>query len=254
MTNRFKTLFEKQKAFVGYLTLGDGGLSYSEEAFLALIEGGVDIIEIGMPFSEPIADGVLIQRAMIRALKHNISIDDVFYLVEKLRKKISNPIVLMTYANPFIQKPMHEVLLHANQSQLDAILIDDMPFYESNDFISHCTKHDVDPIFVAAMTTPMTRVQEMTKHSQAFLYYACQKGTTGPREYMPEHFQEQVKQVKQNSLIPVVVGFGISNRAMAHAALENADGFVVGSMFVRAIEEGATPEQLCLLAKQIDPR
>lgn len=252
--NRFLSIFEKQKAFVGYLTLGDGGLNYTEEAFLALVEGGVDIIEIGMPFSDPIADGVLIQRAMNRALKCNISMDDVFLLTEKLRKKISNPIVLMTYANPFLQKPMHETLLRANQSQLDGILIDDMPFYEADDFIVQCNKNSVSPIFVAAITTPMSRVQQMTHHSNSFLYYACQKGTTGPRENMPEHFQEQIQQVKQHSVLPVVVGFGISHRSMAQAAIEHADGFVVGSLFVRAVEEGATPEQLCLLAKQVDPR
>ena len=232
--------------FVGYLTLGDGGLDYSLEAALALIEGGVNLLEIGIPFSDPIADGPVIAQAMQRSLGEGTTINDLIPFVKKLREHTQIPLVMFSYYNPILQAG-EAFLRDAAQAGVDGILIIDL----SSPKLSNLT---LAPICVVAPTTTDERLKTITQSAQGFIYYACQKGTTGMRDALPQGIQEEISRIKQQTALPVVIGFGISNRKMAQEALSHADGFVVGSYFVAAMARKASFQELKQMAETIDPR
>ena len=230
--------------FVGYLTLGDGGLDYSLEAALALIEGGVNVLEIGIPFSDPIADGPVIQQAMQRSLDSGTTLYDLIPFVQKLRQHTQIPLILFSYYNPILQAG--ESFLHqAKQAGIDGMLIVDC----AN--LSACS---IDPICVVSPTTAPNRLKQITESARGFIYYACQKGTTGMREALPQGIAQNIARIKQHTDLPVVIGFGISNREMARQAISHADGFVVGSYFVAAMAKKTPPQELKTMAQAIDPR
>lgn len=246
--------FAKGPAFLAYITAGDGGLDYSLEAALALIKGGVDILEIGVPFSDPVADGPVIQRAMQRALNNETTLFDALNLAQKIKQHTNIPIVLFSYYNPILAVMKSNFFELAQQSKIDAILIVDLPLEEAADHEKNCKLAHIDPIFIITPVTSQPRLLTIDQHSSAFLYYACQKGTTGIRNSLPAGIAENLTTIKKVVKHPVVAGFGISNRESAKTVLNYADGFVVGSAIVQAMEQKATPEQLTQLVKDIDPR
>lgn len=252
--NRIQKTFNKGPAFISYLTAGDGGMNYSLKAMLALIEGGVDILEIGVPFSDPVADGPVIQKAIDRALQQQTDIFDVLNLVKKIRKHSEVPIVLFSYYNPILAAQSKNVFQLAKDSGVDAILIVDLPLEEASEYCILCEAAKLDPIFVVTPSTPVTRIKAIDDYASGFLYYACRKGTTGVRSDLPEGIEEKLSEIKAISNIPVVAGFGISNKPAAAEVLKYADGFVVGSRFVKAVEEGASANELKQLAIDLDPR
>lgn len=235
----------QQPLFVGYLTLGDGGLDYSLEAALALIEGGVNLLEIGIPFSDPIADGPVIAQAMQRSLKAGTTTCDLIPFIKKLREHTQIPLVVFSYYNPILQAG-EAFLRDAAQAGVDGILIIDLSQAPSNPILAS--------ICVIAPTTTDERLKTITQSAQGFIYYACQKGTTGMRDALPQGIQEEISRIKQQTALPVVIGFGISNRKMAQEALSHADGFVVGSYFVAAMARKASFQELKQMAQSIDPR
>lgn len=252
--NRIAGVFKKGKVFVTYLTAGQRGLDYSFKAALSLIEGGADLLEIGVPFSDPVADGPVIQKAMTGALNRNTTILDALELVKKIRTHSEVPTVLFSYFNPILQATKTDLFKRAKEAGVDGILIVDLPLEESTEYISKCNEFEIDPIFVIAPSTRAERIREINKRAKGFLYYACRKGTTGMRNDFPEGFKKQIKLIKQNSELPVVVGFGVSSYEIAKKIIACADGFVVGSLFVNAINKGATPQELKKIAIKIDPR
>jgi tryptophan synthase alpha chain len=250
---RIKTTFKKGKVFVGYLMAGDGGLDKSLQAALALIEGGVNLLEIGMPFSDPVADGPVIEQAATRALAAGTTMEGVLTLVRKLREHTNIPLVLFSYANPIFAACKHDFFAEAKRAGLDGVLVVDCPLEESGFYYKECIKQDLAPIFVITPATPRERIAKIAKAGRGFLYYACRKGTTGIKEAMPEGFAEKIQEIKSVSRLPVVAGFGISNVAMAKEILQQADGFVVGSLFVKALAEGKSNEELTKLANSVTP-
>lgn len=235
------------KHFVGYITAGDGGIQKTLEYALALIEGGITMLEIGVPFSDPIADGPVIQRAMTRALKSNTTLKDILYLTQEIRKHSDIPLILFSYLNPLLAAQNTNFFTQAKLAGIDNILIVDCPMEESN------LLHDLDCIYVITPNTSPERIKTLDKSGNGFLYYACRKGTTGIKAELPDDFAEKIKLIKSHAQLPVVAGFGISTREMASKVLEHADGFVVGSLFVKAIEDGMTPDELSRLAKSLRP-
>ncbi len=250
---RIDMVFRKKKPFIGYLTAGDGGKEYSLQCFLALIEGGVDLLEIGIPFSDPVADGPVIQMAMKRALMEKITPLDVLDLVSEIRKKSEIPIVLFSYYNP-IFKAGTDFIEKAKEAGVDGFLIVDLPLEESQDLLKACKKLDLDLIFLLSVSTSLKRQRAICEQASGFLYYVMQKGTTGMRNDLPDDLHENLQNIRKEAAIPVCCGFGISNKEMASIVLTVSDGFVVGSYFVKAVGEKITPYALTLLAKQIDPR
>ena len=197
----------------------------------SLIEIGVNLLEIGIPFSDPLADGPVIQKAMQRALEAGTTLQQVLTLTAEIRKETEVPIVLFTYYNP-IQRNLKEFLSQAKQAGADGILVVDLPLEESADYQHFCRAFELDPIFVIAPSTLPERIRAICNAGSGFIYYACQKGTTGARKNLPEDLADKIAQIRTHTEMPIAVGFGISSKETADAVLKIADGFVVGSHFV----------------------
>lgn len=248
--NSIQSVFAKKAGFVGYLTGGDGGIQYSIEAGLALLEGGVDLLEIGVPFSDPIADGATIQKACIRALKNGTQLDSILEIGATIKRYApSAPLILFSYFNPLLQANAG-FTLSAKQAGFDGMLLLDLPF-DSPFYEEHS---ELDPIFIVSPSTSSLRLEQITQKAKGFLYYACQKGTTGVRQTLPSDLVSQIQRIKKVTQLPTAVGFGIADRETAKKVTQCADGFVVGSAFVKMIEEGASPKELRNFALKIDPR
>jgi tryptophan synthase alpha chain len=251
---RIQIGFEHHKAFVGYLTAGDGGIKRTLAASLALIAGGVNLLEIGMPFSDPIADGPVIQRASTRALASGTTLQDVLWLIEQIRKVSDIPLVLFSYLNPLLAVLKSSFFQDAKHAGMDGMLIVDCPIEESQDIHQHCMAMNMALVYVVTPSTSLARMRQIDQQGAGFLYYACRKGTTGVRSSLPHDFSETLQRIKSIVNLPVVAGFGISTPLMAKEALRDADGVVVGSLFVKALEEGMPFDELTRLARNIYPR
>lgn len=238
--------FRNGPAFIAYLTLGDGGLDYTLASALALVEGGVDLLEIGIPFSDPIADGPVIQKAMERSLRAGTKTEDLIPFLCKFRSKSDIPIVIFSYYNPLLAKGK-AFLDEVSRAGANGVLIVDLPF-------ELMPETSLDPILVVSASTPQERVEKIVKSGKGFIYYACQKGTTGMRGSFPTYVAQDIARIKKVSLLPVAVGFGISSKQTAQEAIQSADGFVVGSYFVDAMSRHVSSNELTKLAKIIDPR
>jgi tryptophan synthase alpha chain len=250
----FDALFKNRKVFLGYLTAGHRGLAYTESAALALIAGGVDILEIGLPFSDPIADGPVIQTAMQATLREPLSYHDVLAMISRLKEKTHTPIILFTYYNPLLAIGLDCALDLAKQAGVDGLLIVDLPFEESMGYFITCEKYQLAPINLISPTTSSEKIKKIGQYSRGFLYYVCRHGTTGIQTDLPSDYATQMIRIKNHTSLPIVSGFGIASRRLAKHALEHAAGFVVGSAFVSAMIDGAHANDLTILAKTLDPR
>ena len=255
--NRIAQAFQQGQPFIGYLTGGDGGIDYCVDCALALIAGGVNILEIGLPFSDPVADGLVIQRAHQRALEQGTTASVILEIARRLRKVSDVPLILFSYYNPLLQKG--DRYLHQLKSAgFDAALVVDLalPLHapESEPFFIALQAAGLLPILLATPSTDRERLMQIHPFAQGFLYYVSQKGTTGVRSKLADDFSAQIARLRRHVHIPIAAGFGIADRASAKAALDHADGFVVGSAFVKKMEEKAEPFELKDLAQAIDPR
>lgn len=250
---RIQAAFTQSKAFVGYLTAGDGGMKRTLKSALALIDGGVNILEIGVPFSDPIADGPVIQRAAARALAGGASLQSVLWLVENIRKKSAIPLILFSYLNPILSALHSSFFSEVKAVGIDGILLVDGPIEECQSFHEQCLQNNLAPILVIATSSPPARIRLLDECGGGFLYYACRKGTTGIRSSLPDDFIEKMQTIKSQVRLPVVTGFGIADRDAAKKVLRYADGVVVGSLFVKALEDNISLEELTRLAQSINP-
>ena len=255
MLSRIQQLFANDKAFAAYLTAGDGGIQRTLDAALALIDGGVNMLEIGIPFSDPVADGPVIQRAAARSLGNGTTLQEILWLVKEIRKRHHHiPLILFSYLNPILAALQFDFLSIAKNAGVDGLLLVDCPLEESQFIRDQCDQHDIALIYVITPATSLTRMQKINGNAQGFLYYACRKGTTGVRNALPDDFQQKIQAIKSMVNLPVIVGFGMSNPEMVHSVLEHADGVVVGSLFVKMLEEGVQPSILTACAQHIYPR
>ena len=256
--DKMNRVFASKKPFIGFLVGGDGGLEYSVNCALALIEGGVDILEIGFPFSDPVADGPVIQRAAQRALSARTDKHTMLEIGRRLRSKSDVPLILFSYYNPLLQAgPTY--LKELKSAGFDGVLVVDLPFFlagkEGDVFLETMKEAELHPIFILTPSTKEKRIAQIASYSTSFLYYACRKGTTGVRSGLPDDLKAQFKKMRHMApKVPIVVGFGIAERHSACQVLDVADGFVVGSQFVKLMEKGADPEELKACAISIAPR
>ena len=250
----FEMIFKSRKAFIGYITAGQGGLDYTEQAAIALVDGGVDILEIGVPFSDPTADGPVIQQAMSDALQIGLNLQDIFKIISTIKYMRDVPIVLFSYFNPLLSIGLDKALQEAYDAGVNGILIVDIPFEESSDYFKKCLAYSLEPIGLISPSTDNQRISEIGSNCNSFLYYVCRNGTTGVKSNIPDDYIQKITNVKSHTSQPVVCGFGIGNKILAKQVLKHADGFVVGSAFVNAISQGATPKDLKNIATEIDPR
>lgn len=252
--NRIQKTFKTEKVFVGYVTVGDGGREKNLEVALALIAGGVNLLEIAIPFSDPVADGPVIQRAAMRALQNGATLKDVLWLVKEIRKHSEIPLVLFSYFNPILVAMHTPFLKDAKEAGIDGVLIVDCLLECEPNFREACLDLDLSPIYLITPNTSEARIRKLDKAGRGFLYYVCRKGTTGVKTGFPPDLVENLEKIKKNAKLPVVVGFGISTPEMVEEVLQHADGFVVASLFVKALEDGASATDLKKMAENLKPK
>lgn len=235
---KFRELKKKRKkAFIAYVTAGDPNLSMTKSIVSALEGAGVDIIELGIPFSDPLADGPTIQAASHRALLRGVTLSKIFSSVSAIRKVTGIPIAFMTYYNPILRYGIQDFVRSCKRSGVDGIIIPDLPFEEASELIKASRKSKIAVIFLAAPTSTGKRIKNIAKNSTGFIYYVSLTGVTGARKKLPPEVASNVRLIKSATRKPVAVGFGVSNPAQARATAKGADGVIVGSAIVKIIED-----------------
>ncbi|MDR1986561.1 MAG: tryptophan synthase subunit alpha [Treponema sp.] len=224
------------KAFIGFISGGDPSLEKSRDFVLEMVRAGADIVEIGIPFSDPIAEGPVIQAANLRALKAGSTLEGIFRLVEELRRQTQVPLVLLTYLNPVFQYGYERFFKRCQALGVDGIIIPDLPFEEQQEVRTAADPAGVDLISLIAPTSA-ERIQEIAAEARGFLYVVSSLGVTGMRGKIETDLAPLIGAVRQASAIPAAVGFGINTPEQAAAIGKFADGVIVGSAIVKIIEE-----------------
>src|SRR5712671_3309689 len=229
--------FENKPALVAYVTCGDPDLATTRDIVLAAIDAGAGIIELGVPFSDPLADGPVIQRASERALKHGTSLEQVLRLASEIREySQSVGLIVFSYLNPILQMGMSKFCKVARHAGLDGVLITDLPVEESSEYLCEARKNDLVTVFLVAPTSTDQRLKQIAAVSTGFVYAISRTGVTGARQQMPEDASGLVKRLRRFTKLPVAVGFGISTPEQFAAVGQYAEAAVVGSAIVQTIE------------------
>ena len=234
--SRIKNAFKDGKAFIGFLTAGDPSLDKTEEFILEMANSGADLVEIGIPFSDPIAEGEVIQNANVRALSNGATVKKVFEMVASVRKKTDVPLVFLTYLNPVFHYGYEEFLSKCNEVGIDGIIIPDLPYEEKGEIDEVAKKHDIDIISMIAPTSKQ-RIATIASSATGFIYTVSSLGVTGVRSEIKTDLESIVKIIKENSDTPVAIGFGINTPEQAKNFAKYADGVIVGSAIVKIIAE-----------------
>ncbi len=250
--SRIKNAFDNKKAFIAFLTAGDPDFETSLANFRAVIEAGADLIEVGIPFSDPIAEGPVIQEADIRALASGMTTDKVFELVKELRKDYDLPIVFMTYANPVYHYGADKFFKNASEAGADGIIIPDCPYEERHEFDEIAAGYGMDFISMIAPTSE-DRIKMIASQAKGFLYVVSSLGVTGVRSEITTDLDTIIKLIKESTDTPAAIGFGISTPAQAEKMSKVADGVIVGSAMVRIVAEYGkdAPEKLSEYVKSM---
>ncbi len=231
-----------ETALIPFLTVGDPDLETTESLVLAMAESGADIIELGVPFSDPTAEGPTIQRSSQRALASGTSLRRILQLVGRLREQIETPLVLMGYANPVHAMGAEAFATAAAQVGVDGIIIPDLTPEDGACYLDPCRRLGIDPILLAAPTTRPERLEMLMRETRGFLYYVSLQGVTGARAALAEGIEAKVRQAQACGEKPVCVGFGVATPAQAEAIGGYADGVVVGSAIVDRIEQAGSAD------------
>ncbi len=229
--------FYKKPAMVAYVTCGDPDLATTREIVLAAIEAGVDVIELGVPFSDPVADGPVIQRASERALKHATSLAQVLTLASEIRVQAqSTGLIIFSYLNPILRMGMGKFCKVARAAGVDGVLVTDLPVEEAGEYLRAMREHDLSPVFLAAPTSPDERLKRIAEASRGFVYAVSRTGVTGQRQQLAGDAKKLVQRLRRVTKLPIALGFGISNAQQFAEVGEFADAVVVGSAIVETIE------------------
>ena len=234
--SKIKSAFENGKAFIPFITCGDPDLETTEKIVRASVENGADLIELGIPFSDPTAEGPVIQGANIRALAGGVTTDKIFELVRKLRKDISTPMVFMTYANVVFSYDAEKFISTCKEIGIDGLILPDLPFEEKDEFLPICDKYDVDLISLIAPTSDK-RIGMISKEAKGFIYVVSSLGVTGTRSEITTDLDSLISVVRENTDVPCAIGFGISTPEQASKMASISDGAIVGSAIIKIIEK-----------------
>ena len=242
---KFKELKNKnKKAFIAFITAGYPNLSVTEKLILEFAKTGVDIVELGVPFSDPMADGPIIQEASQAALKKNVQLVNILSLVKKARKKTEIPICLMTYYNPIFCFGEEKFVKDAVSCGVDGVIIPDLPPEEGRALIKAANKHGLEVICFIAPTTSPERIKYISSVSKGFIYYVSLTGVTGPRQSLPADVVKNLKVIKKITGKNICVGFGVSSSKQVKQLKKAADGVIVGSAIVKKIKENLQKKNL----------
>ncbi len=235
---------EKRPALIAYITAGDPSPTATPEIVAALERGGADLIELGVPFSDPIADGPVIQRGSDRALKAGTKLSTVLDIASQIRKRSEIPLLLFTYMNPVLRYGLEALARDAVASGIDGCLLTDLSVEEAEPYIQVMRQAGLDTVFLAAPTSSQRRMELVAKYSTGFVYLVSRTGVTGERANISDSVGPLVANMRRATELPLAVGFGISTAEQARSIGAIADGVVVGSAFERVIEENAASDQL----------
>ncbi len=234
--SKIANAFVGGKAFIGFLTAGDPNMQACERYILEMAAAGADLIEIGIPFSDPIAEGAVIQEANLRALSAGATTDSVFALVEKVREKTDIPLAFLTYINPVFNYGYQRFFERCKSVGIDGIIIPDMPYEEKGELSQHASDNDVDIITLIAPTSQQ-RIAQIAKEATGFVYLVSSMGVTGVRSQIQTDLAALVQSIRAATNTPIAVGFGISSPEQAQAIAAHADGVIVGSAIVKIIAQ-----------------
>jgi len=231
-----KSAFENGKAFIAFITCGDPDFETTAAAVRAAVKNGADLIELGIPFSDPTAEGPVIQNANIRALNAGATTDKIFDFVKNIRKDIKVPMVFMTYANVVFSYGAEHFISICKEIEIDGLILPDLPFEEKNEFLPICHKYGICLISMVAPTSE-NRISMIAKEAEGFLYVVSSLGVTGTRNEINTDIASIITSVRQNTNIPCAVGFGISTPEQAKKMANLSDGVVVGSAIIKILEK-----------------
>jgi len=228
--------FRRKPGLVVYITCGDPHLAATREIALAAISAGADVIELGVPFSDPVADGPIIQRASERALSHGTSLADVLETAAEIRRETEAGLIIFSYFNPILRLGIEEFGDRAVAAGVDGALVTDLPVEEADEYLRHMRKRSLATVFLAAPTSTDERLRRIAEASRGFVYGVSRTGVTGTRRELPEDAQKLVRRLRKFTQLPIAVGFGISSAEQFAAVGEFADAAVIGSAIVQTIE------------------
>ena len=228
--------FQNGKAFIPFITCGDPDLATTEAVVRAAVENGADLIELGIPFSDPTAEGPVIQGANLRALNGGIKTDMIFEFVKKIRVDIKIPMVFMTYANVVYSYGAEKFISNCREVGIDGLILPDLPFEEKDEFLPICHKYGVDLISLIAPTSA-NRISMIAKEAEGFIYLVSSLGVTGTRSEITTDLGSIVKVIRENTDIPCAIGFGISTPEQAKKMADLSDGAIVGSAIIKQLEK-----------------
>ncbi len=234
--SKIKEAFEKGKAFIAFITCGDPDLETTAAAVRAAVENGADLIELGIPFSDPTAEGPGIQGANLRALKGGVTTDKIFAFVKELRRDVHVPMVFMTYANVVFSYGAERFISACREIEIDGLILPDLPFEEKEDFHPLCRRYGVDLVSLVAPTSE-NRIAMIAREAEGFLYIVSSLGVTGTRSEIRTDLASIVEVVRQNTDIPCAIGFGISTPEQAGKMAALSDGVIVGSAIIKLLEK-----------------
>ena len=232
--NRIEKVFQDKKAFIPFITAGDPSLEITEQVVLSMAKAGADLIELGIPFSDPVAEGPVIQEADYRALSAGATTDKIFAMVASIRKTCDIPLAFMTYVNPIYTYGTERFMTKCQEVGVDALIVPDVPFDEKGELKPYCEKYGITLISMIAPTSK-ERIRMIAKEAEGFIYCVSSMGVTGVRSEIGLGVEEMIKQVKEVKKIPCAVGFGISTPEQAAKIASIADGVIVGSAIVKII-------------------
>jgi tryptophan synthase alpha chain len=252
---RFEDLARgRRKALIPYITAGDPSPALTLPLLDALVEAGADIIELGVPFSDPMADGPVIQRSGERALKHGIGLADVLSMVREFRRRDARtPLVLMGYANPIEAMGTREFLAAARAAGVDGVIVVDYPPEECAEFAAQAKAHDIDPVFLLAPTSTDKRIHDVARCGSGFIYYVSLRGVTGASHLDLSEVSKRIPQIRAATKLPIGVGFGIRDADSARRVAQTADAVVIGSRIIQEIEAGVPAEAPARVKRFLSP-
>lgn len=259
-TNRIIAKFaqlrdNKQKALITYVTAGDPNLERTEDLVVAMEKAGADLVELGIPYSDPLADGPVIQAASQRALKSGTTLDKIFHMVENIRTRTQIPLILMTYINPILQYGVERFAARAAKAGVDGLIIPDLPVEEEEILSGPVREAGLVIIPLIAPTSTDVRIARIAGQAQGFIYCVSLTGVTGVREQLNLNIDPFLERVRKFTDQPLAVGFGVSGPDQARAVAQKSDGVIVGSALVKIIAEhgdtGETPEKVAQLVKNL---
>ena len=237
--NKISDAFNNGKTFIGFVTAGDPDLDTSKEILLSMSKGGCDLIEVGIPFSDPIAEGPVIQDANIRALKNNVTTDDVFALTKSVSQEVDTPMVFMTYLNVLFKYGYDKFLQKAKDSGICGVIIPDLPYEEKDELQSVAKKYGIEVVSLVAPTSE-DRIKMIAADAEGFIYTVSSMGVTGVRSEIKTDLESITKAIKEVTDVPVAIGFGINTPEQAKKYSHIADGVIVGSAIVKLVAEHKT--------------